>query len=454
MARSYELSSLSNTSSLKPRTSSSSSSTAVDSLTTGKPLIDLVTNQWKHPSDLYDNDDSDDEDFFNRDGDDWVPPRWLVAVDPRRRSRRVQRMYLLGTIILVGLLVGWNWWLRPRWKVQRDIESSVKKPVDNFIFQGANARSDFEGTTMVADMDPSLLPSWDDASRRNRRLIFIGDVHGCKEELDQLLKKVDFSKQTDHLILTGDMINKGPDSPGVIDLAISLNASSVRGNHEDKMLLAYRDIHAEHKRPAKPDRPPAHSNPQDPGAAYNETLDHRSQRGEALARQFSEKQIAWIQSLPIILRVGAIPGAPNLGTLLCVHAGLAPGVPLDRQDPFQVMNMRAIDLKTRFPTSERDWGVPWERVWNEWMMKHVKKEDRMTVVYGHDSKRGLNVQTPWSKGLDSACVTGGKLSAMVVGVEDDGERKGVGKGYMRVVQVGCKGYKVRKRDRKSETAGG
>jgi hypothetical protein len=37
----------------------------------------------------------------------------------------------------------------------------------------------------------------------------------------------------------------------------------------------------------------------------------------------------------------------------------------------------------------------------------------MTAIYGHDSKRGLNIKA-YSKGLDSSCVSGGKLTALTL----------------------------------------
>ena len=52
----------------------------------------------------------------------------------------------------------------------------------------------------------------------------------------------------------------------------------------------------------------------------------------------------------------------------------------------------------------------------------------VTVVYGHDSKRGLNLKR-WSKGLDSGCVNGGRLSALVVDAW----------GRQDLVSVGCEG---------------
>ena len=64
------------------------------------------------------------------------------------------------------------------------------------------------------------------------RRIFVGDIQGCRAQLEQLLAAVGFAKGRDRLIPVGDLVNKGPDSAGVLDLAIELNAEPVLGNHD------------------------------------------------------------------------------------------------------------------------------------------------------------------------------------------------------------------------------
>ena len=51
----------------------------------------------------------------------------------------------------------------------------------------------------------------------NFRTIIIGDVHGCVDELSDLIYELRLTKK-DTLIFVGDLIDKGPDSPGVIKL--------------------------------------------------------------------------------------------------------------------------------------------------------------------------------------------------------------------------------------------
>jgi hypothetical protein len=145
-----------------------------------------------------------------------------------------------------------------------------------------------------------------------------------------------------------------------------------------------------------------------------------------LAKQFSEEQIAWLKACPVILRLRKVPG---LGQAVVVHAGLVPDIPLEQQDPRQCMNMRTIDLNTRIPSPDHK-GFHWDKLWN-YRQKKLPASGRVTVVYGHDARRGKNVHK-YSKGLDSSCVRGGQLTALVI--DADGRQK--------YVQVQCKGYRA------------
>ena len=81
-----------------------------------------------------------------------------------------------------------------------------------------------------------------------RRTLTIGDIHGCLQQLDALLQSIPLTPD-DHLILLGDLIDRGPDSAGVITRILKLSkthhVTTILGNHE-QMMLAARDSRDQH----------------------------------------------------------------------------------------------------------------------------------------------------------------------------------------------------------------
>ncbi|QQK43277.1 Ser/Thr protein phosphatase family [Penicillium digitatum] len=291
---------------------------------------------------------------------------------------------------------------------------------------GANSSLQFDGLVQIRTLNPDLVPG--DLARvgsgefSRKRLIFVGDVHGCKEELVHLLEKVSFNqKGGDHLIFVGDLINKGPDSAGVVDLAREHSASSVRGNHEDRILLLRQKM-VKTKTLTSPD-----------DVVYS-GFSSRELGERALARSLSDEQAQWLENCPVILNVGHVPG---VGQIVVVHAGLVPGIELEKQDLSSVMTMRTIDLDTHVPSPKKK-GTNWAKMFDKHQSKlysslETSTEDplanTMTVVYGHDASTSLSIRT-FTKGLDSGCVKGGKLTALVI--EDGGKQS--------LTQVSCHDY--------------
>ncbi|KAF2126294.1 Metallo-dependent phosphatase [Dothidotthia symphoricarpi CBS 119687] len=367
------------------------------------PLVDLIPHQRD------DLDVSDEEDDFYSKEDDYLNnPKWRSGISRAADGipRRVQRCVVIGFALVLLLFLSWRTYFGPQYAARaaqaQELRIMEETPVMGY---GSNVLPQFKGMIQVSDMDEQHLP------KKGKRLVFVGDVHGCREELEHLLKKVDFDHKHDHLVLTGDMIAKGPDSPGVISLVQKLGASCVRGNWEDKLLLSI----AQSSSIPNTDSPDAlDAASHTPG---NPKLQH-------LAKKFSHSQLAFLQQCPVILRIGSVP---HLGALVVVHAGLVPDIALEKQDPFHVMNMRTIDPKTHIPSSKHT-GTPWEKFWNHRQAKvHGHGHEHTSIVYGHNRKRGLNLQE-YTYGLDSGCVSGGHLTALVVD----------GHGKTEVVQVKCK----------------
>ena len=273
-----------------------------------------------------------------------------------------------------------------------------------------------------------------------------------------LLDKVSFNELTDHIVFTGDLISKGPYSSDVIDLALRYGASCVRGNHEDRVLLTHRDVRSARLASADldeynyayaktygPEEAVAPYEPSDEVASFNND-------DIKLARSLTKKQLSYLASCPVILQIGSVQ---SMGQVNVVHGGLVPGMKLDKQDPVSVMTMRTIDWETHMP-SRNGYGVPWTTVcmiscvrtggvvdllnyanptqlWNEYQSS-LPHRLRSTVIYGHDSRRGF-VHEPHTKGLDTGCVKGGKLTALVVQV---GKYRGTTQKYY---SVRCKDYR-------------
>lgn len=139
-----------------------------------RPLVDFITNNWQQ-------DDSDDE-YYRRDSDNMIHPRWKhVVAAPMSRiagiPRRVQRYVLIYATLLVVAWVTWTRILKPDWESTKSIIKSLED--ESRATFGSNMRPEFSDMVHIKTMDSRLLPT-DENFRR--RLIVVGDVHGCKDE--------------------------------------------------------------------------------------------------------------------------------------------------------------------------------------------------------------------------------------------------------------------------------
>lgn len=218
---------------------------------------------------------------------------------------------------------------------------------------------------------------------RGGRLIIVGDVHGCAGELVKLMEKEQFDAIRDTLVFCGDLVNKGPDSGSVVRLARRFSALGVRGNHDDELLEAWYRT-----------------------GRYREGL--HKYTNNALP-QMSSEDVSYIRELPLSLSIPWLQ-------LIVVHAGVVPGVSLASQRFEDLLWMR--DLK-QAGTSGMWQGLrnpeigslPWADVWSG--PEHV--------VFGHDAKRRLQ-QKAFATGLDTGCVYGSELTALVINPDDFSER--------------------------------
>jgi hypothetical protein len=200
------------------------------------------------------------------------------------------------------------------------------------------------------------------------RTIVIGDVHGCAFELSELLDKVAVA-ESDRVVFVGDLVARGPSSREVLGIVRSLGARAVRGNHEQRLLKA----RAAQKSGGKPPKL---------GASHAELL-----------QSLDEREWAELEALPLKLDLDA-------HELRVVHAGVVPGRAWDEQDPWMVLHIRSM-TEDGLP-SER-WGRPWGELY----------EGPPHVVFGHNAQKEPQLH-PHATGLDTGCVYGGALTALVL----------------------------------------
>ena len=195
------------------------------------------------------------------------------------------------------------------------------------------------------------------------RTIVIGDIHGCFDELIDLLDLVRLRKH-DRVVAVGDLTVKGPKSREVLDLFIDdPRFSSVIGNHDRALRQHWRGEPVRLMRAQK--------------AARDELGFNR------------DRYSAYLQSLPFMI---------DLGSHLVVHAGVRQGVPPKHQMASDLTGLRTMGAN---PSGHK--GVPWYEVYR----------GKRIVLFGHwpaiEPRR-----TRRAIGLDTGCVYGGRLTAYII----------------------------------------
>lgn len=165
--------------------------------------------------------------------------------------------------------------------------------------------------TRNAVYSPPYLPT---TATDTARLLIIGDVHGMLDELKILLGKADYTaSRGDRVIFVGDLVNKGPESAGVVQYAMDINATTVRGNHEDKVLRVWAG--------AEEARLQVEAKGKDGDKAYKKfkkSLSSGKKDALEVAESLSMEQRMWLAAAPVALRLGDLPG---LGDVAVVHGG-------------------------------------------------------------------------------------------------------------------------------------
>src|SRR2546430_8383181 len=182
------------------------------------------------------------------------------------------------------------------------------------------------------------------------RTIVIGDIHGCFDELNDLLELVNL-RSDDRVVAVGDLIVKGPKNADVLDRFIDDHRfSSVIGNHDRVLRQRWR------------------------GEPVPLTKAQKITAAELESNR--ERYFLYLRSLPYTI---------DLGSHLVVHAGVRPGVPLDEQMASDLTEIRTMGAD---PTRRK--GVAWYDVYR----------GPQTILFGHWPKKKPQV-SDYAIGLDT-----------------------------------------------------
>jgi bis(5'-nucleosyl)-tetraphosphatase (symmetrical) len=266
-------------------------------------------------------------------------------------------------------------------------------------------------------------------------IYLLGDLQGCCDPLTRMLAAVDFSPSRDHLYVLGDLVNRGPDSLGVLKQLRALGgaATCLLGNHDLHLLAVAQGVRRAHRSDTldtilqAPDR--------------DDWLNWlRQQRlavhahGWLMVHAGVLPQWSLETTLMLAAEVEAMLQGDDLHTFLPQMYGNAPNQwhdSLKGADRWRCTINALTRLRFCSPTGEMDFDskdgagqapegyMPWFDV-----------PDRCTrgvpVAFGHWSTLGL-VNRADLLALDTGCVWGGKLTAARLG--PGGERE--------IIQIPC-----------------
>ncbi|MBV8605487.1 MAG: symmetrical bis(5'-nucleosyl)-tetraphosphatase [Pelomonas sp.] len=263
----------------------------------------------------------------------------------------------------------------------------------------------------------------------------VGDVQGCCPALEQLLAKLDFSPSRDHIVLLGDLVNRGPASLATLRRLMALGgaATCLLGNHDLHLLAAAHGVRPAHRGDtlgdilAAPDR-----------AALLDWL-----RAQPMAATLDGWLLvhagvlpAWsaAQTLVLAAEVEAVLRGADLAAFLHEMYGNAP----DRWDESlrgsarlrcivnALTRLRFCTPDGRMDFATKDGAANAPAGYLPWFDVPGRASAGTPIAFGHWSTLGL-VQRPDLLALDTGCVWGGQLSAARL----EGGR------VAEVIQVGC-----------------
>jgi predicted phosphodiesterase len=219
----------------------------------------------------------------------------------------------------------------------------------------------------------------------NKKLIITTDPHGCRDEFQELLIKLNYNRDADRLIVAGDAIDRGTYSQQLIQLLREMNLECVMGNHDLKFLKWYR---SQNSRGDVYDRAPHYT-------------------------QFSDADINYIANMPLYIDI------PEHNVVV-VHAGLRQGVPLEKQTKDDLCYLRYMDDCGKFVSLKKiNKAGSKEAVGAHFWTDNGPFLGGKNIVYGHNVNSMTDIRIDrfndgsacW--GLDTGVAFGGRISALI-----------------------------------------
>ncbi|MEV0947586.1 polynucleotide kinase-phosphatase [Rhodococcus sp. NPDC049939] len=263
----------------------------------------------------------------------------------------------------------------------KDLRRSLQK-IDGEGFRRVHVLT---GVDEVNSATVSTEKAWSDKRELKGPFDIIGDVHGCRNELESLLRKLGWKIEPDGdgahhpegrtAVFVGDLVDRGPDTPGVLRLVMGMVAAGtalcVSGNHEQKLARA---LHGR-----------------------NVTVSHGLQQSlDQLAAESDDFRRAAHAFLDGLISHYVLDG----GNLVVAHAGLK-----EAYHGRASARVRSFALYGDTTGETDEYGLPVRYPWAR------DYRGRAMVVYGHTPVP----ETEWVNNticLDTGAVFGGKLTAL------------------------------------------
>lgn len=255
-------------------------------------------------------------------------------------------------------------------------------------------------------------------------LYCIGDIQGCNDALERLLNHIDFSPSRDTLFILGDLVNRGPDSVGVLRRLMKYGdaARCLLGNHDLHLLAVASNIRTEkHQDTLKNvlDAPDCHT------LLYwlrhqNMAL-HQKFKGDDLLMLHAGVLPSWTleTTLNLAREVEDILRAPNYFQFLQEMYGNTPTQWSDDLRGNERLRV-IVNALTRMRLCALDGSMNFEKITDSsgylipWFDLPERKTKNTTIAFGHWSTLGW-LNRPDLISLDTGCVWGGCLSACRLG---------------------------------------